>query len=76
MLSTAAPLSAQEVDRLGDVRSWAIRDDAGVVLRPAEEVRTYSMVVDGSFDEVVLFAEGPEGPGLYLPPGLVAFPDR
>jgi len=75
VLVTEPALPAADLDRLGDVRSWLADADSGVVLRRANETRTYSLVVDSSFDEVVLFGEVSGMFGLYFKPGIVMFPE-
>ncbi len=44
-------------------------------MRSASETRTYSLVVDSSFEEVVLFGEVSGMFGLYFKPGIVMFPE-
>jgi hypothetical protein len=68
-------LPTAELDRLGDIRSWARTAETGVTVRPASETRTHSLVIDKNFDEVVLFGEASGSFGLYFKPGLVLFPD-
>ena len=75
VLASEPVLPAAQLDRLGNVRSWEMAADTGVTLRPASETRTYSLVVDKNFDEVVLFGEASGTFGLYFKPGIVMFPE-
>jgi hypothetical protein len=74
IIASSPFLATEDLDRLGDIRSWRTTHDAEVKVLPASETRTYSLTIDNSFEEVILFGEVAGVFGVYFKPGLVFFP--
>lgn len=73
VLAVDPPLSPDDLDRLGDLRTWSVADDAEALIT-VDQARPYLLTLDGTFEEVALFGVVEGRLGLSFKPGLVLLP--